>query len=493
MLLSMVVSLYTSRVVIGALGVEDYGIYNVVGGAVAILGFLNSSMSGATSRFLIYELGIGNVQRIKDTFSSAFIIHVVIALMIFILAETLGLWFLYTKLVIPEDRMYAAFWVYQFSVLAAMINVTQVPYNAIIIAHERMDVYAYIEILNVTLKLLIVYLLIIGTFDKLILYAVLVFIVSALIAFVYRIYCIKHFEECHIHWFWSKKILLPMLSFSGWDLYGNMAGIFRLQGTFILLNIFFGPVVNAAAGITSVVIGSLSALSLNVVTAFRPPMIKSYANKNIYQLHLLLERSISLTSLFLSVCAIPIVVEMHFILQIWLKLIPEYAIGLCQIAIISSFIGNMSTVLLIPIHATGNIKSLSFMGGTIYLLNLLLLYVFLKVGITPYVVYEINCMGILLTLVVNSIILKKQVKQINIYSLWRKKLIPIVMSFVIAYGIGWLISENLFEGWIRLLLVFCSTSVLSLFLYLLLVFSPIERNYVYKSLKKYANRNIYFS
>lgn len=198
MLISILVSLYTSRVVLNTLGVEDYGIYNVVGGIIAMFTFLNASMSGATSRFLTYEIGHGDSQKLKDTFSSALIIHIGIAIVIFIIAETIGLWFLTNKLVIPEDRMFAAHIVYQFSILSMMINVTQVPYNAAIIAHEHMDVYAYVELLNVFLKLGIIYLLLISNIDKLILYGILVFIVSLLIAMIYRLYCIKKFNECNM-------------------------------------------------------------------------------------------------------------------------------------------------------------------------------------------------------------------------------------------------------------------------------------------------------
>lgn len=200
MFISMLVGLYTSRVVLATLGVEDYGIYGVVGGVVGMMGFLNASMSGATSRFLTFELGKGDKERLAKTFSSALIVHIGIAIVVLILAETVGLWFLSNKLNIPAERMQAAHWVYQLSILSAMFGITQVPYNAAIIAHEKMDVYAYIEILNVTLKLLIVYLLTIGDFDKLKFYAVLTFAVSLIIMMIYRIYCLRHFKESRFHW-----------------------------------------------------------------------------------------------------------------------------------------------------------------------------------------------------------------------------------------------------------------------------------------------------
>ena len=225
--LGMVVSLYTSRVVLQTLEVEDYGIYGVVGGVVAMFSFLNSTMAGATSRFLTFEMGKGDKERLKDTFSSALIIHIGIALLVLILAETVGLWFLNNKLVIPEGRMGAAHWVFQFSVLGMFVGFTQVPYNATIIAHEKMDIYAYIELLHVFFKLGIVYLLVIGNFDKLILYALLTFVVNVIIAMIYRIYCIRHYEESKFRFIWKKDIFRPMLSFSGFNLFVNVSSIDR--------------------------------------------------------------------------------------------------------------------------------------------------------------------------------------------------------------------------------------------------------------------------
>ncbi|MCI6985875.1 MAG: polysaccharide biosynthesis protein, partial [Bacteroidales bacterium] len=273
MFISMVVGLYTSRVVLATLGVEDYGIYGVVGGVVGMMGFLNASMSGATSRFLTFELGKGDKERLAKTFSSALIVHIAIAIIVFILAETVGLWFLCNKLNIPEGRMEAAHWVYQFSILATMLSITQVPYNATIIAHEKMNVYAYMEILNVSLKLLIVYLLTIGDFDKLKLYAVLTFAVSLIIMMIYRIYCLRHFKESRFHWVWDKTYLTPLLSFSGWNLYGNFGGIAGNQANNFVINSFFGVVMNAAASVAFTVSGIVTQFSSNAMTAFRPQII----------------------------------------------------------------------------------------------------------------------------------------------------------------------------------------------------------------------------
>lgn len=479
----MVVSLYTSRVILNVLGIQDYGIYNVVGGVVTIFTFLNTSMSGATSRFLAYELGMGDKLRLKETFSSSLIIHIGISILIFILAETVGLWFLCNKLVIPESRMIAAHWVYQFSILTTMINITQVPYNACIIAHEKMSVYAYVEMLNVVLKLLIVYLLLIGTIDKLILYAALVLVVYILIAFIYRIYCLCHFDECHFQKVWNKKILKPMLSFSVWDLYGSLCGTLKQQGTIMLMNMFFGVLVNAAASVAATVIGSLSILSSSVLTAFRPSMVKCYANGNIDELSQLLSNAILFTSLLISVCTVPIVIEMAFVLKIWLNIVPEYAVHLSQIAIANSLFLNVNIAIMVPIHAIGNMKWVSLIGGTIYLLNLLLLYILLRLGISPYMAYGFNCVVMFLVLIVNSTILKRQQEELNVFNLWRKKILPIIFIFILVFIGGSIMSNQLTEGWLRMFGIFAVTGSLSLLFYWLLVFSSSERNFIVEFIK----------
>ena len=365
MFLTMIVGLYTSRVVLSTLGVEDYGTYGVVGGVVAMLGFLNASMSGATSRFLTFELGRGDQKRLADTFSSALIVHIGIALVVLVVSETVGLWFLTHKLVIPEGRMAAAHWVFQLSILSAMLGITQVPYNAAIIAHEKMDVYAYVEILNVTLKLLIVYLLTIGNFDKLILYAILMFAVSALIIVVYRIYCIRHFRESHFHWLWDKSILKPLLSFSGWNLYGNMGGVFQQQGTNFVVNFFFGVVMNAAVSIGLTVANVVNQFAANVMLAFRPQIIKKYSVGDKEGMSSLSILAIKTIMFIYCLVAIPVFLEVENLLAIWLVEVPDYAAVICRLFLISIFFETIRYLLIIDIHATGNVKLVSIIAGTV--------------------------------------------------------------------------------------------------------------------------------
>ncbi len=416
MLLSIVVSLYTSRVVLQTLGVDDYGIYGVVGGVVAMFSFLNASMSGATSRFITFALGKDNPQEVNETFSTALIIHIVIALAIVLLAETIGLWFLEYKLVIPEERMNAARIVYQFSILAMAVQVTQVPYNASIISYEKMDVYAYVELLHVFLKLGIVYLLLIGNFDKLILYAFLVLAVNVIVAFTYRIYCLKHFETCRFHWILKKEKLIPMLSFSGWDLYGNMCYSVRQQGINMLINMFFGVAYNAASSVATSVQGIISNLSSNVVQAFRPQIIKNYAQTNFPALQLLLQRSIKYTLLLFLLIAIPVVLEIDSIMKLWLGEVPAYATDFCRVMLAISMFNLINSVLCIAIEATGNVKRISFISGSIYLISVLITYIIFRLGVGSAIfAYYVSLFIMLTVVVVNMRILKNQIPEIQIW------------------------------------------------------------------------------
>ena len=406
MFLTMIVGLYTSRVVLATLGVEDYGIYGVVGGVVAMMGFLNASMSGATSRFLTFELGRGDRQRLADTFSSALIVHIGIALVVFVLAETVGLWFLCNKLVIPEGRMEAAHWVYQCSILSAMLSITQAPYNASIIAHEKMDVYAYVEILNVSLKLLIVYLLVIGNFDKLKLYAVLTLAVGITIMLIYRIYCIRRFPETHFRLIWNKSILRPLLSFSGWNLYGNLGGIFQQQGTNFVINFFFGVVMNAAVSVGLTVANTVNHFSANIMTAFRPQIIKHYSRGEKEQMKNLTILAIKVIMFIYSLVAIPVFVEAEQLLQLWLVEVPDHAVVFCRLFLISIFFETIRYILIINIHATGNVKLVSMFSGTIFILVPIITYILFYLGVNVNAAFAIIIVCNFILCLVNTFLVR---------------------------------------------------------------------------------------
>ncbi|TBO43322.1 oligosaccharide flippase family protein [Pedobacter kyonggii] len=464
MLLTMGVSLYTSRVVLNTLGVSDYGIYNLAGGVTAMFAFLNSSMSGATSRFLTFELGLNDVAKLKKTFSAALTIHLLIAAAIFFLGETVGLWFLENKLIIPVDRMSTARWVYQLSILSTMVTITQVPYNATIIAHERMNVYAYVEILNCFLKLGIVYLLVIGHFDKLLLYAVLVLCISIIIALIYRIYCVKNFPESKYKWGWDKEIIYPMLSFSGWNMYGTMAYTVKTQGVNILLNLFFGVIVNAAYGVATQAQNAVQSFSNNFLTAVNPQIVKHYAQGEIEKMQNLVINASKLSFLLLFLISFPLIVENHFILNLWLKKVPDYAVDFCRLNLISGLMTGMFTVLTYAIFATGKIKSFSIISGTIYVMVLPISYFLLKNGFSPIIPFIINIVLLFIGYMNNIRILNKLIPKFSISKFFINVVFSCIVTITLASLLPMYFHFSLNEGWVRLILVGV-TSVLSTLLF----------------------------
>lgn len=280
MLFMMVVSLYTSRVVLNALGVEDFGIYNVVGGVVAMFSMLSGSLSAAITRFITYELGTGNQENLKKIFSSAVTIQLWLAILIIFLAEAVGVWFLNVKMNIPEIRMTAANWVFQFSVLTFAVNLISVPYNASIIAHERMSAFAYISILEAIGKLAIAFLVVVSSIDRLVFYAILMCVVALIVRLAYGFYCKRHFDECTYHFIFDKDLLKRMFGFAGWNFIGAASSILRDQGGNIIINLFAGPTVNAARGIAFQVNNAIHGFVSNFMTALNPQITKSYASGN---------------------------------------------------------------------------------------------------------------------------------------------------------------------------------------------------------------------
>lgn len=460
MLLSVIVSIYTSRVVLQTLGVEDYGIYGVVGGVVAMFSFLNAAMAGATSRFLTYEMGQGNDVRLKETFSSALIIHIGLALAVLILAETVGLWFLSNKLVIPESRMFAAHCVYQFTIISMMVGFTQVPYTATIIAHEKMDIYAYIELANVGLKLGIVYLLVIGNFDKLILYGFLVMLVSVIIALISRAYCMRKFEEVHFHWVWRPQIMRPMLSFSGWDLYGNISVSARNQGITFLLNIFFGSKVNAAAGIAMMVQGTLTGFAFNIITAFRPQLIKLYAAGDKDGLCDMIATAMKFSVAFVFIMSLPLYWELHYVLKLWLGNVPDYTTDFLRVILLYTPLLITSNLLNVPIHATGDIKRLSIVSGSVIWMTLIPIYVCFKLGASPVSVYVIMAITNAFVLCSNYLIVRNQVGAKGMgHIIMRTLLSNLICAAIVSYPLL-ILQQHIKPSFARLALV-CFISILS--------------------------------
>ena len=380
MIIFMVVSLYTSRVVLNSLGVEDFGVYNVVTGFVIAFGFLNSAMNASVQRFLTVEFKSDNVDRLNKIFNMSVMIHLILALLMVAIAEPIGVYFVSHKLVIPPDRMHAAMWIFHLSVLSLFFNIMNVPYRALIVTHEDMGAFALISLFEVFAKLAVAILIAFVLFDKLIFYGLLLAGVAVLVQIFYMIFCItKYKNEVSFHFFWERKLFNEMCSFAGWNLIGVFAGIAYNQGVNIVLNLFGGPVVNAARAIAFQVSGAANQLVTNFQMAVNPPIMKSYV-ANDGKAELLVYSSSKISALLLMFIAIPAIAETPYILQLWLKTVPDYTVVLTRLALVDAIVCSMAGPLHTLFQATGNIKRYQLIISSILLLNLPISYVFLKFG-----------------------------------------------------------------------------------------------------------------
>lgn len=405
MLLTLSVTLYTSRIVLQALGEIDYGIYNVVGGFVSMFTFLNGGMAAATQRFLSYEIGKGTEGKVRLVFSTAVIIHLMIAVIIFILAETIGIWFLNTQMNFPIERYNAANWVFQFSLITFAVNIVSVPYNAAIIAYEKMKAFAYVSIIEVSLKLLVAYLLLMSSIDKLVIYAALLAIIAIMIRVIYGIYCKRNFGDCQCDWRLNKSFLKEMSAFAGWNLIGTIAFIAKEQGINILLNLFFGAAVNAARGIAYQVLGALNGFVGNFQLAINPQIVKLYSVNEKKEMFNLVFRGSKFSFLIFWLFALPIIIEAPFILHIWLVEVPEYAVIFVRLVLVTSLLETLSGPLITSMHASGKVRNYQIIVGGISLLTLPIGYLLLLFGFPPYSVMWLGIVISILCLIARIVLL----------------------------------------------------------------------------------------
>lgn len=390
MLLTLVLQLYTSRLVLQALGVEDYGIYNVVGGVVTMLNFFNMSLSNADARFIAIEVGAGKQNSIKKLFSCIMSIHYLFAAIILLFTETLGLWFVINKLVIPDGRMVSALWVYHGAVLSSVIAIISSPYNGLIIAHEKMSAFAVISIFDAAAKFLIALFLFVSPVDRLIIYSILNVLVLIIIRIVYMLYCRRKFEESKCKLIWDKPIYKQVVSFAGWTLTGNIAVMGYTQGLNILLNIFFGTVVNAARGISVQVQTAARMFCVGFQTAINPQILKSYAINDLQRMHRLIIMSSRFSYYLILVVSIPICLHTHYLLNLWLGNVPDYTVGFVQIMMAVGLLNTMQNPTMIALHATGNIKKVQIVESSMLLAVVPVAYVCLKwFHVSPVTVFVI--------------------------------------------------------------------------------------------------------
>ena len=458
MLFMMVVSLYTSRIILKALGVEDFGIYNVVGGFVTMFTYITGSMSTATQRFITFAIGKNDFVGLKKVFSMAVSIHIGMAILLLIIGEIVGLWFLYNKMIIPDGRMNAAFWVLQCSLLSTVIMVISIPYNALIISHEKMSAFACISILEVTLKLLLVYTLLVLSCDKLICYAIFLLCIQVLIRFVYSSYSRRHFEESKYQSIWDKQLFKDMSSFAGWSMFGCLAGAGQTQGLNILLNIFFGPAVNAARGIAVQVQNAINGFARNFQTSVNPQITKSYAAGDIGYMNKLIYSSSKFSVYLLFMLSLPVMLETHKLLQLWLGVVPDHTVAFIRFVLVISMFEALANPVICAVQATKKIKKYQIVAGSCLMLTLPVSYVFLKLGGKPEMVFAIHLCVAFLTQVFR-VYLTRELMYFPLLPYIRKVIFPILIVCCLSFTSSLPILYIMDEGFPRLVITVV-TSVL---------------------------------
>ena len=460
MFLTIIVNLYTVRIIWRVLGIDDYGIYNVVGGLVTMFAFLNNAMVASSQRFISFELGTGNQEQLKKIFSISVTVHLLLAIIIMFLAETIGLWFLNVKLNIPPERVIAANWVYQCSIIAFIINIVSVPYNACIVAHEHMKIYGYLGIIEVTMKLVIVFMLLIIPFDKLITYSILIVCVSVTMRLLYGIYCRRNFSECRYRYVSDHHLMRDMFSFAGWSFIGNLGFSVRDQGLNIIVNLFFNVAVNAAKGIANQIGGVINGFSQNFQMALNPQITKRYAAGQTQSMINLVFSGCKYSALLMMFIIIPFFFASKQILELWLGDIAPYTVGFMQLILIMILIDSMVGPITTALQATGRIKWFQIIISTIMLANIPIAWIWLKLDKNPYVVLFVSITTSLLALVARLILLHNEVRfsyRAFILKVFSRMITTIIFSTIACY---WL--YNIFPHSIIGMVGYFATSIISI-------------------------------
>lgn len=464
-ILILFVSLYTVRVVLDVLGVEDYGIYSVVAGIVSFFSFLSATMASATQRFFSFALGKNDEEKLKKTFSVNLLIYVAIAVIALILLETVGLWFIKNHLIIPLSRFDAAIWVYHFSVLMFIATILATPFMAIIIAHEDMQLYAYISIVEVVMKLGVVFLLLFVPFDKLELYGILTFVVSVVITVLYSVICMRKYVECQFRTFyWDKLLLKEIVGFTGWTLFGQLSTVGRNQAVTILLNQFFNPVVVAARAIALNITNNITVFANNFNTGLYPPIIKYYAAGEKDEMFKLIFNGSKITFFLMWVFALPLLLEMDIVLKLWLKNPPEYTVLFTRLALIEVLIISLSLPLATAARAPGKMKTYELSLGTIQIAIFIASWIILKMGAEAYSVFLIAILANIIMFFARLLIVK-QLIEMDVKLFILKVVFPIfiiiILSFVPTYCIFLFLPKGILFSIITVILsvIICSLTM----------------------------------
>lgn len=479
MFITMIVSLYTVRIVLNTLGVVDYGVYNVIGGVVTTLAFITDVLANASQRFFSVELGKKNSVRLQQIFSLIFLAYILTAVVVIIVAETIGLWFVQNKMDIPIERMDAALLVFQYSIASFIVGIITSPFNAMIIAKEQMHIYAYVSILQVFLKLGIVYILIILPYDKLKLYALMMFLVVLLVNLIYIIVCKSKFSETRFTFLWDKDIFKSIFAYSSWTLLGTMAFICNTQGLNILLNLFFGPIINTAYAIGNQVKSTINSFASNFFLATRPPMIKSYSEGNYNYTSKLFYFSSKVIFSLLFILIVPLFVKVEFVLELWLGNVEQYMPTFVRLMLIYAVVLSISEPITAIVQAAGKVKLYHGVVDTFTLLTLPLSYIAFKLGMSPYIGFYISITIFLMAHIMRLFILKT-VFTFSVIQYVKFIVFPFAMVIFITaisiIGISYLFSNSI---------VLIILSLFFAVLYVgLIVYEPTERDYIVSIIKR---------
>lgn len=491
MLVSLIVQLYTSRLILYALGASDYGIYNVVGSIVTMFAFMSNTMATAAQRFMSYAIGQKNKLELRKTFVVSNIILWGIAIIVFLLVEFIGLWLLFNKLNIPEGRMTAAFWVFEFSVITMFITIISVPYNAALIAHEKMSVFAGYSLVEIFLKLGVAVLLVslAESTDRLIVYCGFIMLISILMRVLYTIYCRYHFEECSNNKYkYDKEIGTKMLYFFGWNTIGSLSYVAKEQGINILINIFFGTIVNAARGVTTQVTGAVQGFISNFQVAMNPQITKYYAQEDFNNLFKLVQRGSKFSLFLYFFLALPIFLDLDYILNLWLVDVPEHTITFIRLTFILMMMESLSSPVITCLLAIGKVKWYQIIVGGLLILNLPLSYIALKAGCTPEVTIQIAIVISFCSLIIRLLLLYRYIKfpiQEYIKNVLLRAVIVVILTFSISY-----LAYNIIHmiGFTKLIITVTSSWGFASIIIYCLGLCKSERKWIVNVIKKFVNK-----
>ena len=486
-ILVMFVSLFTVRIVFSALGAYNYGVYNVVAGIVLLCGFLSGVMAAASQRYFSFDLGQNNLDKLSKTFSTTLLIYFILILIVFVLAQTIGLWWVNNKLIIEQERMFAANIIYQTAIISFLITLLSTPYKALITAHEDMKVYAYVGLLEVFLKFALAYILYIFMGDKLIIYGILMLAVSIIIFMTYYFYCAFKYTESKYHFYWDKKLFWEIVSYSSWNLFGNISTIIKNQGITIMFNMFYGPLLNAAQNIAIQIRGAINSFANNFSTALKPQITKTYAAKEYKEMFTLVNIGSKITYFLLLIIIVPIFYNLDYLISLWLKEVPQWTVVLSKLTLLEVLFESISYPMATANQATGKIALYQTVIGCCVLMNLPIDYILLKIGRPPYEVYIVGCIIMLMLSFIRFVFLKR-IEGFALKPFFKNVIWPLFLTSIVLFCISYLVKLNINFSFIGACLDISVKFIISLFFIFLLGFTKAEKKKILNLIQQKLNR-----